>query len=73
MLDRRLSPGRLRFTTGMLKAISPEIIVACCETLGNIGTTKSRKLLQKLNKQKDSPWKQKAEEALEKIAEREAA
>ena len=72
-LDRRLSPGRLKFTTGKLKAISPEVIVACCETLGNIGTTQSRKILQKLNKQKGSPWKQKAEEALKKIAAREAA
>ena len=72
-LNRRLSPGRLRFTTGTLKAIGPEVIAACCETLGDIGTSKSRKILQKLNKQKGSQWKQKAEEALKKIAEREAA
>jgi hypothetical protein len=41
--------------------------------LGNIGTSKSRKTLQKLNKQKDSLWQNKAEEALTKIAAREAS
>jgi hypothetical protein len=39
--------------------------------LGNVGTSKSRKILQKLNKQKDSLWQNKAQEALTKIAERE--
>jgi hypothetical protein len=71
MLDRRLSLGPLRFTTGKRKSISAEVIAASCEALGNIGTDKSRGILRKLEKQKDSPWKQKAEEALIKIAGRE--
>ena len=70
-LDRRLRIGRLKLSTSKLKAIKPETIAAICEALGNIGTNKSLKILQKLNKQKDSPWKQKAEEALERIGERE--
>ncbi|MGD8987801.1 MAG: hypothetical protein PVF76_16690 [Syntrophobacterales bacterium] len=71
ILNRKLSPGRLRFTTGKLKALNPEVIAASCEALGNIGTDKSLGILRKLKKQKDSLWKQKAEEALTKIAERE--
>ncbi|UCE84077.1 MAG: HEAT repeat domain-containing protein [Deltaproteobacteria bacterium] len=71
ILNRKLSPGRLRFTTGKLKALNPEVIAASCEALGNIGTDKSLGILRKLRKQKDSFWKQKAEEALTKITERE--
>ena len=71
ILNRKLSPGRLRFTTGKLKALNPEVIAASCEALGNIGTDKSLGILRKLKKQKDSLWKQKAEEALTKIADRE--
>ncbi|MGD8371972.1 MAG: hypothetical protein PVI19_10540, partial [Syntrophobacterales bacterium] len=71
ILNRKLSPGRLRFTTGKLKALNPEVIAASCEALGNIGTDKSLGILRKLKKQKDSLWKQKAEEALTKIAGRE--
>ncbi len=70
-LDRKLNVGPLKFTTGKRQAVSPEVIAASCEALGNIGTEKSCSILKKLTKQKDSPWKQKAEEALTKIAERE--
>ena len=72
-IKRRLSLGRLSFSTVKGKAIKPETVAAICEALGNLGTRKSRKTLQKLNKQKDSLWQNKAQEALTKIAEREAA
>jgi hypothetical protein len=71
-IKRRLGIGRLSFSTVKGKAVKAEIIAAICEALGNIGTSKSRKALQKLNKQKDSLWQNKAQEALTKIAEREA-
>jgi HEAT repeat protein len=70
-ITRQLSLGRLSFSTIKGKAIKPETVAAICEALGNIGTSKSRKTLQKLNKQKDSLWQKKAQEALTKIAERE--
>jgi len=70
-IKRQLSLGRLSFSTIKGKAIKPETVAAICEALGNIGTSKSRKTLQKLNKQKDSLWQKKAQEALTKIAERE--
>jgi HEAT repeat protein len=70
-ITRQLSLGRLSFSTIKGKAIKPETVAAICEALGNIGTSKSRKTLQKLNKQKDSLWQNKAQEALTKIAERE--
>jgi HEAT repeat protein len=69
--DSLLGSGTLRWTTIRKKAIQPEVIGAICETLGKIGTTKSRSVLQKLRKHKDSPWQSKAEEALARIAERE--
>jgi hypothetical protein len=71
-IKRQLSIGRLSFSTVKGKAVKTEIIAAICEALGNIGTSKSRKTLQKLNKQKDSLWQNKAQEALAKIAAREA-
>jgi len=70
-INSQLSIGRLKFSTVKGKAIKAETIAAICEALGNVGTSKSRKILQKLNKQKDSLWQNKAQEALTKIAERE--
>ena len=72
-LDGKVGSGSLRWTTIRKKAIQPQVIAAICEALGKIGTRKSRGVLQKLKKHKDSPWQNKAEEALAKIAEREAA
>jgi HEAT repeat protein len=71
-IDSIVGSGTLRWTTIRKKAIQPEVIAAICETLGKIGTSKSRGVLQKLKKHKDSPWQNKAEEALAKIAERAA-
>jgi HEAT repeat protein len=70
-LDSKVGSGTLRWTTIKKKAIQPEVITAICEALGKIGTRKSRGVLQKLKKQKDTPWQNKAEEALAEIAERE--
>jgi hypothetical protein len=70
-LDRQLGSGRLKLTAIRKKGISTEVIAAICEALGKVGTNKSSKILQKLSKQKDTPWQQKAEKALRKIAERE--
>jgi HEAT repeat protein len=70
-LEGNLGTGTLRWTTIKKKAIQPEIITAMCEALGQIGTRKSRGILQKLKKQKDTPWQNKAEEALQSIARRE--
>jgi HEAT repeat protein len=70
-LEGNLGSGTLRWTTIKKKAVQPEIITAICEALGQIGTGKSRGILQKLKKHKDSPWQNKAEEALQSIAARE--
>ena len=72
-LDSAVGSGALRWTTIRKKTIQPEVIAAICEALGKIGTRKSRVVLQKLKKHKDSPWQNKVEKALAKIAEREAA
>jgi hypothetical protein len=72
-IKRQLSLGRLSFSTVKGKAIKPETVAAICEALGNVGTRKSRKTLQKLTKQKDSLWQNKAQKALTKIAKREEA
>jgi hypothetical protein len=70
-LDRHLSFGSS--TLGFLKkkkeSLSEEAIAAICETLGKIGSAKSRATLQKLAKG-DSARKEKAEAALARIAER---
>ncbi|MBW2340174.1 MAG: HEAT repeat domain-containing protein [Deltaproteobacteria bacterium] len=70
-LDHRLGLGPLKFLKKKENLLSEAAIVAICETLGTIGTNKSRGILQKLEKQHDSLWKDKAQEALEKIGERE--
>jgi len=72
-LDRRLSLGALplKFLKKKKKSLSEGAVAAICETLGMIGTDKSRAMLQKLEKQKGRQWKNTAEEALIKIVERE--
>jgi HEAT repeat protein len=71
-LDRRLSLGSLplKFLKKKKKPLSEGAVAAMCETLGKVGTDKSRAILRKLEKQKDRRWKNAAEEALVKIAER---
>lgn len=70
-LDRRLSLGPLKFLKKKKNLLSEGAVAAICETLGKIGTDKSRAILQKLEKQQDREWKNQAEEALRKISESE--
>ena len=70
-LDSKISLGRLRLSTIKRQAIKPKVIGAICEALGKMGTNKSRGILEKLKKHKDSPCPNKAEKALTEIAERE--
>jgi len=69
-LDRRVGLGRLKFLKKRENPLSDAAVGTICETLGTIGTNKSRSALQKLEKQEESLFRQKAEEALKKIAER---
>ena len=72
-LNRRLGLGRLKFLKKRENPLSEAAVSAICETLGTIGTDKSRSILQKLEKQQESLFRNKAEQALRKIAEREEA
>jgi hypothetical protein len=71
MLKRQLSLGPLKFLSKKKTTMSRGSIAAICETLGKIGTDKSRDILQKMEKQNEDLWKRKAEEALVRIGERE--
>jgi len=70
-LDRRLNLGPLTFLKKKKNPLSDVALAAVCETLGKIGTEKSRPILEKLEKQRGSPWENKASEALKRMAERE--
>ena len=70
-IDRRVGLGRLKFLKKRENPLSDAAVGAICETLGTIGTDKSRSVLQKLEKQEESLFRNKAEEALRKIAEKE--
>jgi len=63
----------LKFLKKRENPLSEAAVSAICETLGTIGTDKSRSILQKLEKQQESLFRNKAEQALRKIAEREEA
>jgi HEAT repeat protein len=69
-IDRHHNLGPLKFFKKIKNPLSDAAINTICETLGKIGTDKSRATLLKLGKQQDSLWKNNAEEALRKIAER---
>ncbi|MEE9610412.1 MAG: hypothetical protein V3W19_04130, partial [Desulfatiglandales bacterium] len=71
-LDRHLSLGPLKFLKKKKSPLSEGAIAAICETLGKIGTDKSRPILHKLEKHQDDLCRVKAEEALTRMAEREA-
>jgi HEAT repeat protein len=70
-LDRRLTLGPLKFMKKKKSLLSEGAVAAICESLGEIGSDRSRAILQKLEKQRDREWKSRAEEALVKIAQRE--
>jgi HEAT repeat protein len=69
-LNRRVGLGRLKFLKKKENPLSDAAVGAICDTLGTIGTDKSRSVLQKLEKQEESLFTKKAEEALGKIVER---
>jgi HEAT repeat protein len=71
MLNGQLNLGPLRFLKKKKTTMSRGSVAAICETLGKIGTDKSRDILQKLEKQNEDLWKRKAGEALIRIGERE--
>ena len=71
-LNRRLTLGALSFLKKKKKPLSEGAVAAICETLGRVGTSKSLGILGKLGRQEGASWDNKAHEALEKIAEREA-
>jgi HEAT repeat protein len=69
-LERSLTRGSLKSIKKKQSILNHEAVASICESLGKIGTEKSRDILQKLKKQNESNWKIKAEEALARIAER---
>lgn len=69
-LEGQVSLGPLKFLKKKKSVLSEGAIAAICETLGKIGTIKSRPILQKLEKQDNLVWKNKAREALRTIIER---
>jgi len=69
-LERQVSLGPLKFLKKKKSVLSEGAVAAICETLGKIGTDKSRPILEKLEKQDNIMWKNKAGEALKQIDER---
>jgi HEAT repeat protein len=69
-LERQVSLGPLKFLKKKKSVLSEGAVAAICETLGKIGTDKSRPILEKLEKQDNMMWNNKAAKALEEIEER---
>ncbi len=69
-LERQVSLGPLKFLKKKKSVLSEGAVAAICETLGKIGTDKSRPILEKLEKQDNMMWKNKAGEALKEIEEK---
>lgn len=69
-LEGQVSLGPLKFLKKKKSVLSEGAVAAICEALGKIGTIKSRPILQKLEKQDNLIWKNKAREALRTIVER---
>jgi HEAT repeat protein len=69
-LEGQVSLGPLKFLKKKKRVLSEGAVAAICEALGKIGTIKSCPILQKLEKQDNLVWKNKAGEALRTIIER---
>ena len=69
-LERQVTLGPLKFLKKKKSVLTEGAVAAICETLGKIGTDKSRPILEKLEKQDNTMWKNKAGEALKEIDER---
>jgi len=65
ILDRELNPGPLKFLKRKSNPLSEQAVTAIFESLGKIGTDKSRAVLQKVG----GIWAKKAEETLRRITE----
>jgi len=70
-LERHLGGGGLKFLKKKKDSLSDDAIVAICDTLGKIGSSRSGAALEKLGKQ-DSSWREHTEGPLARIAERAA-
>jgi HEAT repeat protein len=66
-LERQVSLGPLKFLRKKKSVLSEGAVAAICETLGKIGTDKSRPVLEKFEKQDNMMWKNKAAEALKEM------
>jgi hypothetical protein len=66
-LERQVSLGPLKFLKKKKSILSEGAVAAICETLGKIGTDKSRPVLEKFKKQDNMMWKNKAAEALKEM------
>jgi HEAT repeat protein len=66
-LERQVSLGPLKFLKKKRSVLSEGAVAAICETLGKIGTDKSRPVLEKFEKQDNMMWKNKAGEALKEM------
>ena len=69
-LEGQVNLGPLKFLKKRKGVLSESAISAICEALGKIGTIKSCPILQKMEKQDNLVWKNKAHEALKTIVER---
>lgn len=72
-LERQVSLGPLKFLKKKKDILNEGSVAAIIETLGKIGTEKSRPILEKLEKQDRIMWKSKAGEAIKRIDERTSA
>jgi hypothetical protein len=70
-LERHLGGGGLKFLKKKKDSLNDDAIVAICDSLGKIGSSKSCAALEKLGKQ-DGSWKEHTDEPLARIAERAA-
>ncbi len=69
-VDRNLSMGPLKFLKRKKDPLDPKVVGAICRSLGRIGTDKSLAILKKLEKQNNGRWKNRAQDAMTKIAKR---
>jgi HEAT repeat protein len=69
-LESQVSLGPLKFLKKKRSVLSEGAVAAICETLGKIGTDKSRPVLEKFEKQDNMMWKNKAAEALKEMDKR---
>jgi len=72
LLARQVNLGPLKFLKKKKGGLSDGAVATVVETIGKIGNTKSRSILEKFEKQDNVIWKSKATEALKTIDGRES-